>query len=138
MRIDKEQFKITHHKIGTKEDKLYTSLHKAKELDSEGYPITDSIEEAYAKATCNKKTKHIIDRKKNYSYYIKCNPNQEAFDTRELHSSLKDKSLNNFIDSTCKNEWKFREVDQNIFNKYISFLRNESVVLLKDINRSLK
>jgi|TARA_B100001094_G_scaffold333423_1_gene411981 hypothetical protein len=138
MKIDKEQFNIVHHKIGTKEDKLYTSLAKAKEFDSDGYPITDDVEQAYARATCNKKTKHITDRKKNYSYYIKCNPNQEAFDPRQLHTPLKDKALNNFIDSVCKDEWRFKEVDHNIFNKYLSFLKNESVVLLKDINRSLK
>ena len=138
MKIDKTQFHVTHHKIGTKENKLYTSKDNATFLDEGDFPRTDNIDEAYAKAICNKKTKHITDRKKHYSYYIKCSPDQEAFNPIKLHSSTKDKTTNNFINSICKNEWRFREVDQVIFDKYISFLKNENIVLLKDINRSLK
>ena len=138
MKIDKNEFNIKHHKIGTKEDKLYTSMDNATSIDEDGFPRTDQTQDVYAKATCNKKTKHITDRKQHYSYYIKCNPQQEAFNPIKLHSSLKTKTQNKFINTVCKNEWRFREVDQSIFDKYISFLKNGSTVLLKDINRSLK
>lgn len=138
MKVNAESFNIKHHPISSKQDKYYTLMDEQEFLDDENYPRTSNIEEAHAKAAFGKRSKHIQDQKAYFSYYIKCNPSQQAYNPIKLHTSLKDKPQNAFIDSVCKNEWAFKEVSQSIFDTYISFLKTKNIRLLKEVNRSLK
>lgn len=138
MKVNTSEFLIKHHNVDTQKDEYYTLMDDQEFLDNEGNPRTSKSENAWAKKVFGKKSKHITDRKAYNIYYIKCNPNKEVYNPIKLHSSLKEKPKNSFIDSVCKNEWSFLEVDQLVFDKYIEFLKSKNTRILKDINRSLK
>jgi len=138
MKVNTSEFSIKHHPIGTKQDSYYVLKGDHEFLDENDNPRSSKLEEACAKLVFGKKSKHITDKKAYNSYYIKCNPNKEAYNPIKLHSAIQDKKTNAFIDNVCKSEWSFLEVDQSIFNKYLEFLKSHNIRILKDINRSLK
>lgn len=109
-------------------------------IDDEGFPrVKDEDSQSIAaKKVLNKKSKSFNNEQQHFSHYIKCNPSNELFNPIQLHSSIKDKSSNNFIDKTCKSEWTFKEVDKHIFNKYIRFLLTGNISWLKDAERDMK
>jgi hypothetical protein len=138
MKVNTSEFSIQHHQIGAQKDSYYVLKGEHEFLDADDNPRSSKLQEACAKLVFGKKSKHITDRKAYHSYYIKCNPNKEAYNPIQLHSTIKDKKTNAFIDNVCKSEWSFLEVDQSIFNQYLEFLKSHNTRILKDINRSLK
>ena len=138
MKINSKSFNITHHKITSKNDKYYVLLDTQEFLDDKGFPRTKDVNKACAKAVYGRKSKHITDRKAYYTYHIQCSQNNEAYNPIDLHSTVQIKKTNAFIDKVCKEEVKFQEVDQSIFDQYIEFLKTKNARMLKDINRRLK
>lgn len=122
------------------EEKYYSLIGDHDFIDNDGYPrITDkNNQKIVAKAIKNKKERSVISENVFYSYFIKTNPKLEVYNPVKTLSTVKDKPQNNYIEKVCKNEWTFKEVDKNIFNKYISFLLSKETRLLKDIERDLK
>jgi hypothetical protein len=123
-----------------KDDEFYCLLGYQDYLDKHGFPRTyDENENVVAKIIFSKKTKHFADSNKSYGrYYIKLDPNSKVFNPKQILSSVKDKDSLNFINNTCKQEWSFKEVTPQIFQKYITFLKTQNLSWLKDAQRDLK
>lgn len=137
MKFNIEDFHNETIKKDIREDQYYTLIDNKDFLDEKDNPRKTELSDAvYAKAIVNKKSKHIVDSKLYYSYYILVNSKNEIYNPIQLHSSIKSKS--GFIDKVCKTEVFFKEVDKSIFDMYISFLRTKNLRLLKNINRSLE
>ena len=122
------------------DDEFYCLLGYEDYLDSNGYPRTTSENEnVVAKVVFSKKTKHFVDSHKSYGrYYIKLDTNSKVFNPKQILSSVKDKDSLNFINNICKQEWSFKEVTPQIFQKYITFLKTQNLSWLKDAQRDLK
>lgn len=76
-------------------------------------------------------------RIKSFSYYIKTDPNKNVYDPTTKYS-IESKVKRSFINNICKNNLKFTQVTQNIFDKYIEFLKTGSKKRLQDIQREIK
>ena len=138
MKINTSEFNIKHHNIDTKNNQYYVLADEEDFVDDQGNPRTNDAKRACAKLVFGKKSKHITDQKAYHGYFIKCSPNKEAYNPIKLHSSIKDKPINAFIDTVCKNELSYIEVDKSIFETYLSFLKTKNIRILTEINRSLK
>jgi len=123
-----------------KEDEFYCLLGYQDFLDDLGFPRTyNENENVVAKIIFSKKTKHFSDSNKSFGrYYIKLDPNSKVFNPKQILSSVKDKDSLNFINNICKQEWDFKEVTPQIFQKYITFLKTQNLSWLKDAQRDLK
>lgn len=109
-------------------------------IDESGNPrISDNNNpNIAAKIIVNKKPRQVTAQSLYKSYFIKVDPALNVYNPVPLLSNIIDKKNDHFINTTCKNEWFFKEVDINIFNKYINFLKIKNVKLIKDIERDLK
>lgn len=137
MKININDFDISHSNDLDLRDKYYTIIDQQDFLDKENNPCKSGVsDQVYAKAILNKKPRHISDKKIYYTYYAIMNPKNELFNPIQLHTTIKDKS--NFIDKVCKSEWSFREIDKSVFDTYVDFLRTKNIRLLQKANRSLK
>jgi hypothetical protein len=127
-------------KTDLKEDEFYCLLGNEDYLDQMGFPrANNENENVVAKVIFSKKTKHFSDSHKTYGrYYIKLDPNSKIFNPKQIFSSVKDKESLSFINNICKNEWNFKEVTPQIFQKYITFLRTKNLSWLKDAQRDLR
>lgn len=122
------------------ENKFYCLLGNEDYIDDDGFPRSKLEDnKVTAKIIFSKKTKHFADSHKSYGrYYIKLDPNSKIFNPKQILSSVKDKDSLNFINNVCKNEWAFKEVTPQIFQKYIMFLKTKNLSWLKDAQRDLK
>lgn len=137
MKVNIEDFGVSHSEPIPLDNKFYTLIDYQDFLDNNNNPCLSKLsDKVYAKAIFNKKTKHISDKKKYYTYYVLMNPKNELYNPIQLHSSIKNKT--NFIDKVCKSEWSFKEVEKSVFDTYIDFLRTKNIRLLNKANRSLK
>jgi len=91
-----------------------------------------------AKCIENKKSKHFDTNTGGYTFYILSTPNNTLFNPIEKYSTINDKRQFHFIDKICKHEWSFKQVNQLIFDKYITFLKTKNVSWLKEAERDLK
>lgn len=127
----------------TKTDNIETKLYCLKGcedfIDDEGYARSnnETSQDVVAKSVKNKKSKHF-GNKNNAAYYIKSNPSLQLYNPIEYACPVKDKDKYNFINSTCKETWSFREVTPQIFDKYITFLNTKNISWLKAAERELK
>lgn len=108
-------------------------------IDEQGnFRVTDKDSpNIAAKCIQNKKSKQIQGGTNYYSYYIRMTPNSTLFNPVEKLSPIKDKRQFNFIDSTCKDSWVFKEVSKVVFDKYLNFLNTKKIAALKDIERDI-
>jgi hypothetical protein len=123
------------------ETKYYCFFGKEDYIDEEGFARAKNSEnqEIIAKAVSNKKPKHFSDNIKHYRYYVKMSPNMELFNPISLYStSSNNKQEFSHINRICKDSWIFKEVDKNIFDKYLLFLKTKNMQTFKDIQRQLK
>jgi len=109
-------------------------------LDEHGNPriTNNNSDKIVAKIIYDKRSRQIAHKIKNKTYMIKVNPKLEVFNPVQILSTVKNKQSNHFINSICKSEWYFKEVDMHIFEKYVNFLKTGNVKLLKNIERDLK
>jgi len=122
------------------DNQYYSLIGQEDFLDENSNPRIHNEEDprVVAKTTKNKKSKHFNDNINFTRYYIKINPNLEVFNPIEYLTSIKDKKTFSHIHNVCKQSWYFKEVDSNLFNKYLTFLKNKNIHLLKDIERQIK
>ena len=133
-------FSISHSHNDLEQEMYFCIKGKQEFFDNLGYPRLSNPdnEDVIAKAIQNKKPKHFNDKNKFYRYYIKMGPNLELFNPIELHSTIKEKSSKfSHINTICKNNWNFKEVDRSVFDQYINFLKSPHPKTLKDIQRQL-
>jgi hypothetical protein len=121
------------------EVKLYTKQGQESYVDEEGnYRLSIDNNNVYAKAIKDKRPKHFSDKDKlAFSYYIKTEPNNIVYNPIDRYT-IEPKTSKSFINKICKSELIFTEVPENVFKKYLTFLRTESVQLLQDIQREIK
>ena len=119
-------------------DKYYTILGSEDFIDEDGYPRLNNISnKTYAKCVLSRKPKNIVSDSglavdnNSYKYYI-LSSDRQAYNP--LDPTQKKAS---FIDRICKHHCNFVPVNQYIFNKYLNFLKSQSVQWLKEINRDL-
>ena len=132
------------HKIknDTQESSYYTLIGNEDFLDNNGNPCKKNMDNSVcAKAVKNKLPKAFRSNSFNndtigYSFYIKVLPNKTIYNPIQLHSIKSSKP--SFIDSVCKDNVKFLEVNQMIFEKYISFLRTKNTQWLTEAQREIK
>lgn len=132
------------HKIksDTKESIYYTLIGNEDFLDDNGNPCKNTQDShVYAKAVKNKLPKAFQSNTFNnetvgYSFYIKTLPNKVLYNPIQLYSIKSSKP--SFIDSVCKNNDQFTEVNQTIFEKYIAFLRTKNTQWLTEAQREIK
>lgn len=65
--------------------------------------------------------------------YIKININGNIFNPLSLYGD----KTSNFLDSVCKSGSKFREVNQKVFDMYISFLKTKNISWLHNAEREM-
>jgi len=121
-------------------NKFYCLLGNEDYIDEEGFPRCNvDNQEVSAKIVFSKKSKHFADTDRIYGrYYIKLDPNSKIFNPKPILSSIKDKDSLNFINNVCKNDWVFKEVTPQIFQKYITFLKTKNLSWLKEAQRELR
>jgi hypothetical protein len=90
-----------------------------------------------AKCTQNKKPKHFDSASQYYRYYIKVSPTGEVYNPIQYLGSFKDKK-HNIVNQVCKTEWAFKEVNKNLFDKYIQFLNTANISWLREVERDTK
>lgn len=124
------------------EETYYCSYGKADFIDQEGLPRTEdkNHEDIIAKIVRNKKPKHFSNTKQYSRFYLKVSPNMELYNPIKLHSTLSDNNTTEFkhINKVCKDSWLFHEVDENLFNRYLLFIKTKNMQTFKDIERQLK
>ena len=139
MRVDINQFDIDHNKESKQSDRYYTLNGTEEFVDDKGFPrLNEESDKTYAKAVYNKKSRNITDSRTYFSYYVISNPNNELYNPVSLHSTIKPKENNKFINKVCKDDWSFKEVNKSVFDTYTQFLKTQNVRLLSRANRSLK
>ena len=108
-------------------------------IDNEGYArlLSSDSNNVCAKILSNKKSKTLNSCNHN-AYYVKINSNIKLYNPVEHHSVVKDKNQYNFINSVCKNQFIFKEVNQQIFQKYLQFLNTKNIAWLKEAERDIK
>jgi hypothetical protein len=139
MRVDVNEFDINHNTENKRSDRYYTINGVEEFLDDKGYPrLKEESDKTYAKAIYNKKSRNITDFRTYYSYYALSSPSGELYNPVTLHSTVKSKAKNNFINTICKDDWSFKEVNKSVFDTYIQFLKTQNTRILSKANRSLK
>ncbi len=131
---------IFHHQNTSAEEQYFCLSGQEDYLDENGYPRLANKDDnkVAAKIVLNKKPRQVTANQIYKSYFIKVNPALNVYNPVENLTVVKNKNTNQFINSICKTEWNFKEVDINIFNKYIYFLQTGNVKLIKNIERDLK
>lgn len=119
------------------EPKFYCILGKQDFLDDSDYPRTNQDDDrVVAKAVPTSKTKHLLDNKTHYKYFVLSNTSMKFFNPIDIHSTLSDTNKTDYISTVCKNGWTFKEVNMIVFKKYIDFLKSKNTRLLKEAERN--
>lgn len=137
MKVDSDSFQIN-NKSNEDDNRFYTKIGSEDFIDSDSNPRT-KIENhlTYAKAIKGKYTKSLTDKHTClYKYYIKSDPNHKLFNPITTHSINSDRP--NFINKICKTENVYTEVNESVFNKYLSFLRTLNSQWLTSAQREIK
>lgn len=111
----------------TKESIVYYTMVGLQDyIDSDNRPVvTDDMSKVYAKSvTTNGSTK----------FYIKTGTYGKIFNPIGMFSEGKN---NKFVARTGKNEYEFKNVNQNIFDMYINFLSTKNLAWLNNAERGL-
>lgn len=141
MRINHQDF-VLHHNENTK-NIFYTMSGDEDEFDAAGNPIIkdESSDKIFAKAIYGRKSRDMKSvtglNKVSYRYYILMNPEKMPYNPKK-NFSVTDQNPLSFVESKCKDGWSFEEVPQNIFDKYLNFLRTQNIKWLKETHRELK
>lgn len=134
MKVNISEFRV---KTESAESKLYTLIGQEQYLDEDGYPRSQiENDNVMAKAIRNKPGKSMGSSMQ-YRFYIKTDPNKKIYDPTEIYS-LNDKNKGSFLNKICKTETIFSEVTENIFVRYIEFLKTKNHKLLSNAQRELK
>lgn len=120
------------------ETKLYTKKGQESYIDDDGnYRLSVENDHVYAKAIKNKLPKHVTNNNIFFSYYIKTQPNKIVYNPLDK-LTIEPKIPKSFINKICKSELVFTEVPENVFKKYLTFLRTESLQWLNDVQREIR
>lgn len=94
----------------------YTIVGKQEDFDEDNNPVLKAdTNEVLAKKTVSEiKTR----------YFIKIGPHGKIFNPIGLFSEGRS---NKFLRQTGKPEWQFKEVNQRVFELYLSFLRTKNI-----------
>ena len=103
----------------------YTLFGDHNDVDDNGNPTTDNLENALA---YNKKTN------KEESFYLKVGAYNRIFNPIGLFSEGKS---NKFDSKTGKKEYDFTRVNKRVFDWYINFLRTKNLSWLNNAEREL-
>ena len=139
MKVNANDFKVTKHSISNNQEdqKFYTLIGKQDFLDSEGYPRVSSENDiVYAKAIKDKPSKSLTSKEYYYSYYLLITPNKEIYNPQVLYKVSENTS--SFIDKVCKTPYSFKEVTKSIFDKYLTFLKSDSIQWYNSSQRELE
>lgn len=131
---------IFHNQNASCEEQYFCLVGQEDYMDENGYPRVSNKddEKVAAKIVFNKRPRQVIANQIFKSYFIKVNPSLSVYNPKQTLVAVKNKNANQFINSTCKTEWTFKEVDINLFNKYLYFLQTGNIKLIKNIERDLK
>jgi hypothetical protein len=113
----------------------YTVLGQEDFVDDDGFPRIDSPESSkvYAKCIRNKLNKNFTGHNK-FRFYIAVKANNKPYNpvnVKEIPEAY------GFVNKVCKGGINFTEVNQNIFQKYIEFLKSKNTRWLLDIEREV-
>jgi hypothetical protein len=131
---------IFNPKNQTPTEQLYCLIGQEDFIDDDGFPRINDPESdnVVAKSVQNKKGKNMTSSQNYCTYFVRISPNLELYNPINRLSPIKDKRKYNFIDSICKETWTFKEVNKQIFDKYLTFLKTKNLSWLKDAERELK
>lgn len=111
---------------------FYTHKKYSDSINTDGYPILKDENSPYiiAKAVCNKLPKNFANddhiNKNTYRFYIKMSSELQLYNPKIFHTTTDINKLS-FLDTVCKDGWKFKEVSRSTFDKYLMFLKTDSV-----------
>ena len=119
--------------------KLYTRKGEENFIDEDNnFRLSTESPQVYAKAIRKRLSKNFAGNKNlAYAYYIKTDPNRNLYNPMDLHT-IEPKVKKSFINKICKTELVYTEVTENIFNKYLTFLRTENIKWLQDAQREIR
>lgn len=116
-----------------KQEKYEQILYTAQGIETQ-----QDDDNVCAKAVRDKLTKSFTNgNAKNFSYYIKTDPDKNVYDPT-IKYSVETKVKKSFINKTCKKILKFTQVSENIFIKYLEFLKTGSKKYLQEVQRDIK
>lgn len=124
--MENNQFVMDHNKsTDERECESYTIYGKHDFIDNGKNPRVNEEKTALAKKIkLNSKTK----------YYIKVGAYGKIYNPMGLYS---EGTSNKFLAKVGKNAWEFTEVNQKVFDMYISFLRTKNQAWLNNAEREL-
>jgi hypothetical protein len=111
---------------------FYTHKKYSDEINKEGYPTVTDEASPYiiAKALCNKLPRNFINdehiNKLTYRFYIKMSAELQLYNPKKFHTTTDINKLT-FLDTVCKDGWNFKEVTRTAFDKYLMFLKTDSI-----------
>ena len=123
------EFKIDKSKSDSNQSvaDVFTIKGKQSFVDDEGYPRLDEDDQDSYKAFAKKVT--IGQRSK---YYVKRGRHGRLFNPIGLYSEGTAKKQ---LRHAGKPEWEYKETTQEVFNKYIRFLKTRNVAWLNNAER---
>jgi hypothetical protein len=115
----------TNH-IETREFTYYTIFGDHDRLDKDNNPILvmDSDKALAKRAIINDKTK----------FYIKIGAHGKIYNPMGMFS---EGQANRFMSQSGKRAWEFREVNNKVFDMYLSFLKTKNIAWLNNAQREI-
>ncbi len=110
---------------------FYTVNGLEDKLDEQGNSII--IEES-DKRTLAKK---IVRTDGTFRHSVKLNAQNKLYNPFSIYGNEKEES-SNFLDRVCRNNNKFKEVNQKSFDLYVKFLRTKNNSLLHNAEREIE
>lgn len=120
-------FYIQNNEKPKTQTEYFTILGKHETLDANDYPVLlNNINDALAKRV------HLSNDK--IKYWIKIGPHGRIYNPIGLFSEDR---ANKHIARAGKNEWEFRQVNQKVFDMYLSFLKTKNIAWLNNAERQI-
>jgi hypothetical protein len=121
---------IFHPKQETPTDKIvayYTPIGEHEFLDNQNRPCAKTENEFVVAKT-------IKNGSRPTKFFVKVGPHGKLYNPIGLFSEGKN---NKFLAKIGKKEWEFKEVNQQIFDLYLSFLSTKNIAWLNNAEREM-
>lgn len=119
------------------EPKYYTTLQYQEFVDdNDNSCVKTESSKVFAKSVKSGYSKHITKSGPSYyKYYVRVSPGKKLYDPFPKYSLSDNKS--SFVDKVCKGDVLYKEVTNQVFEMYLSYLRTENSQWLNKAQREI-
>lgn len=123
--------------MSTSDSKYYTSLQYQEYIDeNENYCVNKESPKTFAKSVKSGYSKHLNNKGPSfYKFYVRISSDKKLYDPFPKYSVSDNRA--SFVDKVCKDNNSYKEVTENIFNMYLSYLRTENTQWYNKAQREL-